>query len=133
MSSNYVDDDGTVTGINVTPMVDIMLVLLIVFMVTASFVTETGLKVTVPKVQESEDSTTISLAVSIDGKGQLFLKGTKVDVNNLRTSLGQQAIINPNVKVTLAADSKLPYQQVADTLSAIKQAGVSQVALITQK
>ena len=86
-----------------------------------------------PKVQESEDSTTISLAVSIDGKGQLFLKGTKVDVNNLRTSLGQQAIINPNVKVTLAADSKLPYQQVADTLSAIKQAGVSQVALITQK
>lgn len=133
MSSNYIDDDGTVTGINVTPMVDIMLVLLIVFMVTANFVAETGLKVTVPKVQSSEDTTTVSLAVSIDGKGQLFLKGTKVDVNNLRSSLGQQVIINPNVKVTLAADSKLTYQQVADILAAIKEAGVAQVALITQK
>ena len=42
MSANYTEDDGTVTGINITPMVDIMMVLLIIFMVTASFVSESG-------------------------------------------------------------------------------------------
>jgi len=133
MSYQASEDDGVVTGINVTPMVDIMLVLLIIFMVTANFVTQTDLKITVPKVQTDEDNTTVSLPILIDAKGQLYIKGTKVDLNNLRTSLTQQALTNPNLKVTLAADSQLPYQQVADALSAIKQAGVAQVALITQK
>lgn len=131
---NYMEEDGTVTGINVTPMVDIMLVLLIVFMVTASFISESVLKINVPKVADAETSTTVSLAVSINEKGELYLKNAKqLDAGGLKDGLIREVAYNPNVHVTLAADSKLPYQRVVEVLDVIKQAGIAHVALISQK
>jgi biopolymer transport protein ExbD len=131
---NFADDDGTVTGINVTPMVDIMLVLLIVFMVTASFISESVIKINVPKVADTETNTTVSLAVSINEKGELYLKNAKqLDAGGLKDGLIREVAYNPNVHVTLAADSKLPYQRVVEVLDIIKQAGIAHVALISQK
>jgi len=127
------DDDGTVTGINVTPMVDIMLVLLIVFMVTANFVSESFLKINVPKVADVETSTTPSLSVAVNEKGDLLLKNAKQDAEGLKAGLIREVSLNPNVRVTLTADSKLPYQRVVEVLDIIKQAGVSRVALASQK
>ncbi len=133
MSANYIDEDGTVTGINVTPMVDIMLVLLIVFMVTANFVSEQGLKINIPKTQDTETSTTVSLSVAINDKGELLFKSAKTTADNLKAALIREVSFNPNTRVTLAADSKLPYQQVVNVLDVIKQAGVTKVALATEK
>ena len=133
MSANYMEDDGTVTGINVTPMVDIMLVLLIVFMVTANFVSESGLKINLPKTQTTEPSTTVSLSVAINGKGDLLFKSARTTIDNLKAALTREVSLNPNTRVTLAADSKLSYQQVIDVLDVIKQAGVSKVALASEK
>ena len=133
MSANYIDDDGTVTGINVTPMVDIMLVLLIVFMVTANFVSEQGLKISVPKTQDTETSTTVSLSVAVNDKGELLFKSAKTTADNLKAALIREVGVNPNTRVTLAADSKLSYQQVVNVLDIIKQAGVTKVALTTEK
>jgi len=127
------NDDGTVTGINVTPMVDIMLVLLIVFMVTANFVSQAGLKINLPKTATVDAAATSSLTVVIDDKGDLFLKEKKTDLGNLKTALAYEAKANPNVRVTLAADNKLAYQQVITTLDVIKQAGVTRVALASQR
>ena len=133
MSANYTEDDGTVTGINITPMVDIMMVLLIIFMVTASFVSESGLKINLPKTQDQETSTTVSLSVAVDEKGELLYKSAKTTVDNLKAALTREVSFNPNTRVTLAADRKLPYQQVVDVLDIIKQAGVSRVALASEK
>jgi biopolymer transport protein ExbD len=133
MSANYIDDDGTVTGINVTPMVDIMLVLLIVFMVTANFVSEQGLKINIPKTQETETSTTVSLSVAVNDKGELLFKSAKTDVEGLKASLIREVGVNPNTRVTLAADSRLSYQQVMNVLDIIKQAGITKVALASEK
>jgi biopolymer transport protein ExbD len=133
MSSNYIDDDGTVTGINVTPMVDIMLVLLIVFMVTANFVSEQGLKINIPKTQETETSTTVSLSVAVNDKGELLFKSAKTDAEGLKASLIREVGVNPNTRVTLAADSRLSYQQVMNVLDIIKQAGITKVALASEK
>jgi biopolymer transport protein ExbD len=133
MSANYVDDDGTVTGINVTPMVDIMLVLLIVFMVTANFVAESGLKINIPKTQNTETSTTVSLSVAVDEKGGLLFKSAKTDADHLKAALTREVSFNPNTRVTLAADSRLPYQQVINVLGLIKEAGVAHVALAAEK
>ena len=133
MSANYIDDDGTVTGINITPMVDIMLVLLIVFMVTANFVSEQGLKISVPKTQDTETSTTVSLSVAVNEKGELLFKSAKTTLDNLKAALTREVGVNPNTRVTLAADSKLSYQQVVNVLDIIKQAGVAHVALTTEK
>ena len=133
MSTLAQDDDGTVTGINVTPMVDIMLVLLIVFMVTSSFVSESFLKINVPKVADAETSSTPSLSVTMDEKGDVFLKNGKQDVEGLKAGLIREVGLNPNVRVTLKADNRLPYQKVVEILDVIKQAGVSRVALAAQK
>jgi biopolymer transport protein ExbD len=133
MSAQYMEEDGTVTGINVTPMVDIMLVLLIVFMVTANFVSESVQKISVPKTADAETSTTPSLSVAVNEKGELLLKNTRLDAAGLRAGLARETALNPNVRVTLAADSRLPYQQIMDVLDVIKQAGVVHVALLSQK
>lgn len=133
MSAYETNDDGTVTGINVTPMVDIMLVLLIVFMVTANFVSQAGLKVNLPKTATVDAAATASLTVSINEKGELFLKDVKTDFDNLKSALAYEAKRNSNVRVTLAADNKLSYQQVIAVLDIIKQAGVTRVALASQR
>jgi len=133
MSAYESNDDGTVTGINVTPMVDIMLVLLIVFMVTANFISEAGLKINLPKTATADASATSSLTVSLNDKGEIFLKEVKVDTEYLKTALGREVKFNPNVRVTLVADNKLTYQQVMTLLDVIKQAGVTKVALASQR
>lgn len=133
MSAQDQDADGTVTGINVTPMVDIMLVLLIVFMVTAHFVTDAGLKVNLPKAASLETAATPALRVTVDAEGNLFLQEMAVDRNGIVAQLAREVKLNPNVRVTVAADQRLVYQRVVETLDVIKQSGVKRVALAAEK
>jgi biopolymer transport protein ExbD len=126
------DNDGTITGINVTPMVDVMLVLLIIFMVTTHFVSDSGLKINLPKAAVSEPSSTASLTVSLDEQGRLFLMQEAIDLNGLKDHLTREAKLNPAVRVTLAADGRIPYQQVVSVLDAVKQSGVTKVALASE-
>jgi biopolymer transport protein ExbD len=133
MSALEENDDGTVTGINVTPMVDIMMVLLIIFMVTANFVSQESLKVNLPKTAATDEVATASLTIVINAKGILYFRDTKTDLNNLRDALSYEVKANPDVKVTLAADDKLGYRQVIAVIDAIKLAGIKHVALAAQR
>ncbi len=126
------NDDGVVTGINVAPMVDVMLVLLIIFMVTTQFVSESGLKINLPKTATAEASSTASMTVSIDKQGELFLTEGAVDLNGLRENLAREVKRNSEVRVTLAADGQIPYRQVMSVLDAIRQSGVTRVALASE-
>lgn len=126
-------DDGIVTGINVTPLVDILLVLLIVFMVSAKFVDEAGLRVHLPKAAQAEVSATPALAVKMDAEGRLSLMDTAMDENALAASLAREAKANPGVRVTVAADESLSYKQVVRVLDLIKKAGVTRVGLAAEK
>ncbi len=125
--------DGAVTGINVTPLVDIMLVLLIIFMVTAHFVSDTGFKVNLPKASAGQARPTEALTVMLDKAGNLRLMEHAVDLNGLKANLAKEAQLNPGVRVTLAADGSLSYQQVVAVLDAIKLSGVMRVALTAEK
>ncbi len=133
MSASNDTDDGVVTGINVTPLVDIMLVLLIVFMVTAHFVQDSGLKINLPKATTTEAAVTASLTVTMDKNGQLRLLDNAVDLNGLKANLQRESSINPGVRVSLAADQDLPYRDIVLVLDTIKQAGVTRVALASEK
>jgi biopolymer transport protein ExbD len=124
-----VGDEDLVQGINVTPLVDITLVLLIIFMVTATFVTEQGLKVTLPKAATQEASPTPALTVTLAAGGRLRLMKLDVDIQSLRADLFHEVSLNPDVKVLLKADKDLTYGQVAAVLDAIKLAGVKRCAL----
>lgn len=126
-------DDGIVTGINVTPLVDILLVLLIVFMVSAKFVDEAGLKINLPKAAQSEIDATPALLVKIDAAGHLSLAETAMDENGLFASLAREAQANPGVRVTVAADESLSYKAVVRLLDLVKKAGVTRVALAADR
>jgi len=128
-----VEEDGVVTGINVTPLVDITLVLLIIFMVTAHFVTDTGVKVNLPKAAAAEVNPTPALTLNVSKNGELSLMGQNVDVNGLRANMVREAQLNPGVRVVVAADEALIYKDVVKILDIIKQAGVTRVALSSEK
>lgn len=133
MASFQDSDDGMVTGINVTPLVDIMLVLLIVFMVTAHFVQDSGLKINLPKAAAGQAEATAALTVTMDANGALRLLDNDVDMAGLKANLAREAAINPGVRVTLAADESLAYRDIVAVLDSIKQSGVTRVALAAEK
>ena len=133
MASQEPSDDGIVTGINVTPLVDILLVLLIVFMVSAKFVDEAGLKVHLPKAAQSEIDATPALLVKMDAEGKISLAETAMDENGLYANLVREAQANPGVRVTVAADESLSYKAVVRLLDLVKKAGVTRVALAADR
>lgn len=127
------EEDGIVTGINVTPLVDITLVLLIIFMVTAHFVNDTGIKVQLPKAAAAEINPTPALSVTIGKNGEMMLMGQKVDANGLKANMVREVALNPGVRVVVAADETLIYKNVVNILDIIKQSGVTRVALSSEK
>ncbi len=133
MAMQESDMDGVVTGINVTPLVDIMLVLLIIFMVTAHFVSDSGIKINLPKAATSETNATAALTVSMDSEGRIRLLDHEVDLNGLKANLARESSLNPGVRVNLAADGALSYDRIVSVLDAIKQSGVTRVALQAEK
>jgi biopolymer transport protein ExbD len=126
------ENNDTVTGINVTPMVDITLVLLIIFMVTATFVSEQALHVRLPKVLANEKAPTPAITVSVGAKGEIKIMKESSDLDGLRARMTQEAAMDPAVKVLVKADGALPYEKVAEVLGAVKAAGVRNVALAVE-
>ncbi len=123
------DQDGAITGINVTPLVDVVLVVLIIFMATAPMIARRAIKVEVPKVAKTDKSATDALAVALNGKRELTLAGKPVTLEVLKKSLSAATAAKPDQAVTLSADKSLPYGEVAELLDAVRSAGVHKVGL----
>jgi biopolymer transport protein ExbD len=126
-------DRGLVTGINVTPMVDITLVLLIIFMVTATFISEQALLVHLPKVVKEEKAPQPALVVTLGSKGELKFNQKNIDLGGLTQQMTVETSVNPEVKVIFKADKRIPYEQLAQVLDAIKLGGVQKVALAMER
>ena len=126
--SNY----RPMSEINVTPMVDVMLVLLIVFMVTAPLLTA-GVPVDLPKSQAKQisdpDNKPIEVTVRKDGK--IFIGETEVEMDRLVTLLSAMTNNDPERRVFIRGDQKLGYGQVMDVIGAINKGGFRKVALIS--
>ncbi len=118
--------------INVTPMVDVMLVLLVIFMVTAPLLT-VGVKVDLPKTQASEiRGEDEPLAVSIDGRGRVFLQDTEVEMDALVPRLKAIAGSKPDLRIFVRGDKAIHYGRIMEVMSAIHAGGFSKVALLTE-
>jgi biopolymer transport protein ExbD len=127
------DEQGLVTGINITPLVDITLVLLIIFMVTATFVSERAMEVNLPKSAAKEDAPTPALTVTLGKDGALKLMKKTVTLGELTSMLAAEVKQSPDEKVLLKAEKDLAYYKVAEVLEAIKLAGVRKVALAMER
>ena len=118
--------------INVTPFVDVMLVLLIIFMVTAPLLTS-GIKINLPEsssVLKNEKKDPVT--VSINSKGEIFIQKKKFSKNQLIEKLSLLKKNNQNLKIYIKADKKLDYGKVMDLMNLINQSGFKKVALVTR-
>ena len=120
------------SDINVTPLVDVMLVLLIVFMVTAPMLT-VGVPVDLPKTQAAQMNDQVEpLVVSIDGNGKTYFQENELPMPDILKKLTEAADGKPDTKIYVRGDKKLPYGQIMEAMGAIAAAGFSRVSLIAE-
>jgi biopolymer transport protein TolR len=117
--------------INVTPMVDVMLVLLIIFMITSPMLVG-GVNVNLPKTNANAISGNFSpLVITINEKDELFLLETKIHLNSLANKLKEATKENKETPIFVKADKNLPYGKVLYIMSNIQNAGFSKVSLVS--
>lgn len=123
------EGDGAITGINVTPLVDVVLVVLIIFMATAPMIARRAMKMELPKVSGHEKMATDALAIAMDASRRLTLAGKTVTLEQLSRALAAAVAANAGQAVTISADKTLPYGEVAALLDAVRGAGIRKVGL----
>jgi biopolymer transport protein ExbD len=122
------DDDGIISGINVTPLVDVTLVLLIVFMVTAKIIVSQGMPMDLPKSASGEEVQNVfSVELTTDGKTRV--DSTSVTSDEAIAELARQAKArNKDMRVVIRADKKVEHGRVIRVLDILKQAGLAKFA-----
>ncbi|TGK10587.1 biopolymer transporter ExbD [Leptospira selangorensis] len=134
MAGQSSSGDGEEIGsINITPMVDVILVLLVIFMVTANFLKKESININLPKADavDANLAKTVQVAMSKDGK--IFLEGSETDIERLEAHLKRESAYRVNMRITLSADASIPYGKIAETMGKIKKAGVHQIALSVKR
>jgi len=127
------DEDGIISDINITPMVDIMLVLLVIFLVTANFLKKESLNINLPKVAAADANIKESKQVALTKDGKFFLEGKSVTEDALVQELTREVKYRPNMRVTLSADENLSYGTVSRVMGILRRCGVTRMALSVNK
>lgn len=118
--------------INVTPLVDVMLVLLVIFMVTAPMMQQ-GVQVNLPKADtKAMTPAEESVVVSVDQSGKIFINSEEVAAADLRTRLSSMFATRAKKEVFLKADAGVPYGEVVRTMADIKGAGIERLGMVTE-
>lgn len=122
------DDDDLITDINVTPLVDVILVLLIILMVTATAIVSKTIPMELPKAATGEQ-TPATLAVSIDQAGQVFLDTIPVTSDELRTKVRAAREGDPEIRAVIAADGRIPHANVVTVIDILRQEQITKFAI----
>ena len=125
------EEDSELSEINITPLVDVMLVLLVAFVITIPVLTN-SVHVNLPKtVNTTPPDEQKAVTVTIDGQGKVFLNNTEVARTDLERQLSALKAANPELSLHLRADETVPYGPVAKVMAAIEHAGVARVSILT--
>lgn len=119
--------------INITPMVDVLLVLLVIFMVTANFLKMESVNINLPKVNAADPNIQQSVQIALTHNGKLLMEDTEVTEDRMISKLAQEAKYRPNMRVTLSADESLSYGRIAHAMGLIRQSGISRIALSVKR
>jgi biopolymer transport protein ExbD len=130
-ASQFEDDDSgrMITDINVTPLVDITLVLLIIFMVTTSYIVNPSIKVDLPKAASGSEQARTTLALTLTKDGQLYLNGERSDEATVSKQIAADLPKNPDLQAIIAADKIVPHGSVVHIIDLVKRAGVRKFAI----
>ncbi len=135
MAASLQDDDKEITDINVTPFVDVVLVLLIIFMVTARFMVDKnqGISVSLPQAATSEDTGPRSLALVLDKDSNLYLDGKAIDYEALQVRLQAESAQPEKPQALIAADEGTPHGSVIKLIDTIRRNGITDFAINVER
>jgi len=122
---------SSLAEINVTPLVDVVLVLLIIFMITAP-VLQSGIEVAVPKTRTVKEITEQRLVLTIDKGQNVYLGDKQISIHEVSDRLHQQGTDPSHQVIYLRADESVPFGVFASLMDAVKQAGITNVSIVTQ-
>jgi biopolymer transport protein ExbD/biopolymer transport protein TolR len=131
----FTDSNGrtrsALADINITPLVDVVLVLLIIFMLTAPIL-QSGIEVEVPKTRTVKEITEDRVVISIDKQQRVFLGNDPINVNLIADTLRRKVRDPQHQSIFLRADENVPFGAFATVMDAVKQAGITNVSIVTQ-
>jgi biopolymer transport protein TolR len=122
---------SALADINITPLVDVVLVLLIIFMVTAP-VLQSGIDVSVPKTRTVKEITQERLVITINKDQRVFLGNDAVNINEIGAKIRQRIRDPRGQSIFVRADENVPFGAFATVMDAVKQAGITNVSIVTQ-
>ncbi len=132
MSFEVSDNDEVMSEINMTPLVDVMLVLLVIFIITVPVIQHT-VKVELPRASSLRDKTPPdNLQLSVSAEGQFFLDKQALSAGALEDRLREQAAREPQPQLYIRGDRKVPYEQVAQAMTAAQRAGLHRIGFVTE-
>lgn len=128
------DDDPVMADINVTPLVDVMLVLLIIFMIAAPMLHQ-GIEVALPRAQAEPLQMKVEdpLVLSIDRDGKIFLRSTPVEIEDLVEQIKAQTEARGDDSVFLKGDRDVPYGRIVEVLDVLHRGGIVHVGMVTDQ
>jgi biopolymer transport protein TolR len=121
----------SLSDINITPLVDVVLVLLIIFMVTAP-VLQSGIDVAVPRTRTVKEVTEERLVITIDKGQRVFLGNDAVNINEIAAKIRQKIRDPQHQSIYVRADENVPFGAFATVMDSVKQSGISNVSIVTQ-
>ena len=121
-------NDGVIAGINVTPLVDVMLVLLVIFIVTAKIIVTPAVPLDLPPAAHSEEVQVV-LSVIVPARGPMLVNGAALSSDDALQDLARTALAgNPELRAVIQADGDVPHRRVLHVLDQLKGAGITRVA-----
>jgi len=122
---------SSLAEINITPLVDVVLVLLVIFMITAP-VLQSGIEVAVPKTRTVKEITEQRVVVTIDRDQRIFLGDQPANIHELAQKLRRPGVDEAKKTIYLRADERVPFGAFASVMDAVKQAGITNISIVTQ-
>ncbi len=125
--------EDMIAAINVTPLVDITLVLLIIFMVTATYVVRESIEVDLPRAASGGETVGPTLAFALDREGKLFLDGAPATVDGAREAVRTAVARSPEARALISADRAVSHGRVIEVIDLVKQEGLTRFAIDVER
>lgn len=133
MGSQWNNDDGAISEINVVPLVDIILVVLIIFMVTAPMIMRPSIPVNLPKASSGESAEKTPFTITMSGDGRIFLNNKETDLEGILSAAQSEVSKNPEIQAIISADKDVAHGKVVSVMDTVKQGGVKKFAISINK
>jgi len=125
--------DDMIAGINVTPLVDVTLVLLIIFMVTATYIVREGIEVDLPRAASGGETVGPTLAFALDREGKLFVDGAPATADSARAAVREALAKSAEARALISADRGVSHGRVVEIIDLVKREGLTRFAIDVER